>query len=300
MTSSPRVVTSVRELREVWPDLVDSVIIELDLRTEDLDWDMARLDRCVLIDCLLAPEDVERIVRRGAGMLGGFDDLPFDVLRTELYTFDELASVHQSSTLDTRMGAWFTSSSPAALRDTVVRALHDATIEVALARFVRGRRIVGVMGGHAVERGAPGYCSAVSLGRELARAGFVVATGGGPGVMEAANLGAWFAPSDDDALEAALEELTRAPSYASDPRRVRGMCPRHPAAMAEPKREPRRTDLGVPARAHNRFRDAASRSTSRTVSARTVCWRSRARAWCTRRVARAPSRRSSPTARRTA
>ena len=241
MTSSPRVVTSVRELREVWPDLADSVLIGLDLRTEDLDWAAARLDRCVLIDCLLAPNDSERIVGRGAGVLGGFDDLPFDVVRTELYTFDELASVHESSTLDTRMGSWFTSSSPAVLGDTVVRALHDATIEVALARFVRGRRIVGVMGGHAVERGAPGYCSAVFLGRELARAGFVVATGGGPGVMEAANLGAWFAPFDDDALDAALEELTRAPSYASDPRAY------EECALSIRRRWPSRGEsLGVP------------------------------------------------------
>lgn len=218
MAVSSRVVTSVRELGEVWPDLVDTALVGLDLRNEDLDWDAARLDRCVLIDCLLAPGDSERVVRRGAGMRVGFDDLPFDVFRTALYTFDELASAHESSTLDTRMGSWFMSSSPAVLRDAVVLALHDATIEVALTRFVRGRRIVGMMGGHAVERGAPGYCSAVFLGRELARAGFVVATGGGPGVMEAANLGAWFAPFDDAALDAALEELARAPSYATDPR----------------------------------------------------------------------------------
>jgi predicted Rossmann-fold nucleotide-binding protein len=172
--STPRVVTSVAELRAVWPD--------------------------------------------------GLGDVPFDVLRDELYTYDELTSVDLSNpdragaTLDARMGAWFTASSPSVLRDTVIRSLHDATIEVALARFVRGRRIVGVMGGHAVERGAPAYRSAAILGRELARAGLVVATGGGPGVMEAANLGAWFAPFDDAGLETALETLARAPSYARDAR----------------------------------------------------------------------------------
>jgi predicted Rossmann-fold nucleotide-binding protein len=78
------------------------------------------------------------------------------------------------------------------------------------------------MGGHAVERGAADYRASSLLGRQLARAGFVVATGGGPGVMEAANLGAWFAPFDDAALDAALEELARAPSYATDPRAYEG------------------------------------------------------------------------------
>jgi predicted Rossmann-fold nucleotide-binding protein len=149
----------------------------------------------------------------------GFDDVPFAVLRDDLYTFDELTSTDASNTtLDVRMGAWFTASSPEVLRDVVVRALHDATIDVALARFVRGRRIIGVMGGHAVERRAPGYRTSALLGRELARAGFVVATGGGPGLMEAANLGAWFAPFDDSALDAALGELARSPSYATDAR----------------------------------------------------------------------------------
>jgi predicted Rossmann-fold nucleotide-binding protein len=72
------------------------------------------------------------------------------------------------------------------------------------------------MGGHADARGSDRYVAVARLGRALSRAGFHVATGGGPGLMEAANLGAWFAPVPDGALDAALELLDAAPSYERD------------------------------------------------------------------------------------
>jgi len=93
-------------------------------------------------------------------------------------------------------------------------------IDGALQRFIRtvGAPIVGVMGSHAVGRDDPNYREVAQLGRLLTRAGFVVATGGGPGLMEAANLGAWLAHAPDDALEAAIDMLTLAPRYEHDER----------------------------------------------------------------------------------
>jgi predicted Rossmann-fold nucleotide-binding protein len=72
------------------------------------------------------------------------------------------------------------------------------------------------MGGHADARGSDRYVAVARLGRALSRAGFHVATGGGPGLMEAANLGAWFAPAPVGDLDAALELLDAAPSYEHD------------------------------------------------------------------------------------
>jgi uncharacterized protein (TIGR00730 family) len=49
---------------------------------------------------------------------------------------------------------------------------------------------VSVFGSSRVEPGHPHYDLGREVGRELARAGYSVITGGGPGLMEAANLGA--------------------------------------------------------------------------------------------------------------
>ena len=76
-----------------------------------------------------------------------------------------------------------------------------------------GRQLVGVMGGHAQQRGEPAYAEAVRLGNGLAQHA-TVATGGGPGAMEAANLGAWLADPAD--VVPALEVLARHPSFRPD------------------------------------------------------------------------------------
>ncbi len=99
------------------------------------------------------------------------------------------------------------------MADGVVRALHDGHIEQALDEALAGRCMVGVMGGHAVTRGSEDYAAAARLGRGLARAGFTVGTGGGPGAMEAANAGSYLAGAPDEALDEALQLLAEVPSF---------------------------------------------------------------------------------------
>jgi predicted Rossmann-fold nucleotide-binding protein len=215
------VVATLEGFRAAWPDLCDTSVIGVDLRREQLDWSEAQLDRAMFLGCQLPDGAAEQLVARDVGVLSALDDLPFAPYRNELYDYDELAAVSDASptvTFDMRVASWFESSTTS-VRDALIRAVHDATIDAAVARFVVGRRVVGVMGGHALARDAVFYRTAAVIGRALTRAGFTIATGGGPGVMEAANFGAWMAPFADDALDDALQMLADAPSYEADPDR---------------------------------------------------------------------------------
>ena len=166
-----------------------------------------------------APDGLRRhLLDHGAVVFTEPDGLPVPVHRSFLYTAEELyagLADGYAATPDCRAYAW--SRDTRLAHDayaTLLRAVHDDAVTDALDEWLAGHRVVGVMGGHAARRGGPAYAESARLGRGLAEAGFVVATGGGPGAMEAANLGA-SAPSGT-ALDDALARLAAVPSYAPD------------------------------------------------------------------------------------
>ena len=136
---------------------------------------------------------------------------PVDPERSTLYTADELYdTTSYADSLDARAYAW---SRERHTRETArVRALHDFAIDEALDAWINGRHLVGVMGGHDVQRGEPTYAAAARLGHALAQSS-VVTTGGGPGAMEAANLGAWMASYDVAEVDAAAARLAAVPGF---------------------------------------------------------------------------------------
>lgn len=171
----------------------------------------------LFLGCTFAEGMEDEARRRGAVVFPALPGVPVDTYRTRLYSpeelYDGLDGVGYDATMDARAYAW--SRQPADPDLALARALHDHAIDQALIEWVDDRHIVGVMGGHSLDRGSPGHRDAVELGQSLGRR-FTVATGGGPGAMEAANLGAWLAPYDDSAIDQALDLLTRVPSFRPD------------------------------------------------------------------------------------
>ena len=153
---------------------------------------------------------------RGALLFPSVPDVPVDAYRAHLYTpaelYDGLATGDYADTLDARVHAW-SRDTGSDLYALLAQSLHDFSVDDALDQLVDGRRLVGVMGGHALERGTDGYTEAARLGRSLTASGLTVATGGGPGAMEAANLGAYLSGHGDDVMTEALDVLAAVPTY---------------------------------------------------------------------------------------
>ena len=159
----------------------------------------------------------ELLLVRGAILFPGVADAPVDPWRGLYFPSDLYAGLEggYAATPDARAYAWFVD---ARLRTdaycTLVRAIHDDSVTDELDEFVQGRSVVGIMGGHALQRDSPAYAAAAGLGHALAEEGHLVATGGGPGAMEAANLGALCRSTA--AVEEAVGRIVGVPGFRPD------------------------------------------------------------------------------------
>ncbi len=170
-----------------------------------------RVAGATFLGCGFAPGDEDLVEQAGALVLPSLTIAPVDAYRSRLYSAEELydATPYQLS-LDARAYAW--SQTPGRADDALARSLHDHAIDEALAAWTRGKHLVGVMGGHAFDRGEAEYADAARLGQALG-ASYVVATGGGPGAMEAANLGCALAGAPASAVEEAVAALAEVPAF---------------------------------------------------------------------------------------
>ncbi|SCL38285.1 Predicted Rossmann fold nucleotide-binding protein [Micromonospora pallida] len=186
----------------------------------------------LFVGCRFASRDVGAdLVRRGANVVPPFSGLPYPTQPAHLYTPEDLAGGFAeggfAGMYDTRVYEHFRSHGGALpdVREALGQRLHDHGVDNALADATRAwlathgpQSVVGVMGGHAVPRGSVPYRMAAMLGWELARADRLVVTGGGPGVMEAANLGAYLASHPAEALATAIDLLAVAPDFTDHDR----------------------------------------------------------------------------------
>ncbi len=148
------------------------------------------------------------------------DDIPIPL---HLYTVEQLLGawtvdkpLSYAASLDART---FSAAVRVGLRTPISggiarqRALHDHGITRALDAAIVDRPVVAFMGGHALERGSASYVLVAQIASRLASLNLLVVTGGGPGAMEAAHLGARLAKSPPGDLADAVAILSRQAAF---------------------------------------------------------------------------------------
>lgn len=151
-------------------------------------------------------------------MRASFPLLPF---RSSLYTPGELfagfdpdvaGSYAETPDFAAYRSIWVTGPHPE--RDVgMLRALHDQCISDARDVLIVDRGVVAIMGGHGMQRDDPAYRIIAETAGSLAGLGYLVATGGGPGAMEASHLGALLARRTPETLHDAIAHLRTAPHF---------------------------------------------------------------------------------------
>lgn len=195
----------------------------LDLRGRTAQLEAMQAQGGIFLGCTFDAGVEESLRSRGALIFPKLEAVPFNPYRGRLYTPQELyegiTESRYEDTPDARVYQWSIRPGQRHRLDaTLAAALHDHSIGDALDELTRselcaGRTMVGVMGGHAAHRGSAVFEEAALLGRLLARDGRVVATGGGPGTMEAANLGAYLSDAPEQDFRRALDDLAAVPGF---------------------------------------------------------------------------------------
>lgn len=190
----------------------------IDFTKVDINWKALDVSRATFLGCKLTDSDQLLLLSQGAMIFPNTEKLPYKPYRAKLYTYQELNSpspLDPARTIDLDIYEHFAQDrfSPS-INEALFQRIHDHAIDDALRDFLRPRahntyeaRCVGIMGGHGTLRSDPMYREVAHTAQLLAQAGYMVVSGGGPGTMEAANLGAYMARYSASDLDRAIDAI---------------------------------------------------------------------------------------------
>ncbi len=219
-------IESITQLIEYQHSLSNKAIQGLDLRVLYIDWNKVNLEETIFLGCTFASlEDECTARRRGAYIFPQLEGLPYNPYRSKLYTWQELMQGYNPKddhSLDFQIYDHFVCNGRynPNIREALGQRIHDHAIDDALRDFLQfdkegmsQKRGVGFMGGHSIPRTDAYYAKVAHTAQLLARERYLVISGGGPGIMEAANLGAYMAEYSCQELDNAIHILASAPTY---------------------------------------------------------------------------------------
>ncbi len=221
---------ALRAFVEEHGHLRNAVVQGLDLQRDglhDVLMSVSAEDACFL-GCRLDDALDQHIRQTGGTVFPAFVGVPFNAYRADLYTPEELMAGYErgnrasfSETTDGQIYRYYKArkspDQPTPVMDALAFRIHDHAVDDALHDVLHengaAKKVVGIMGGHQMRRDADAFLRVARIARQLTRRGYFVATGGGPGAMEAANLGAYLSDQPAEALVEAVTTLASQSHY---------------------------------------------------------------------------------------
>jgi predicted Rossmann-fold nucleotide-binding protein len=219
-----REIKTIEELKSLPSDFSDITFVNIDLTNAGITWKDCSFDNTLFLGCAFSEEDEIVIRKKGGVIYPVIEGLPYNPYRKGLYTWQELMegySFGNDRSADLKIYRHFSGSrNRPEIIEALAQRIHDHAVDESLRELIEvkndgmtGKKCVGIMGGHSVLRTDPFYEKAALTAYHLASGGFFVTSGGGPGIMEAANLGAYMSHYKEEDLHAAISILKDAPSY---------------------------------------------------------------------------------------
>ena len=177
----------------------------------------------LFLSCKLCRDSSHAIVKGGGVIIPDSPSLSFPAHQKELYSVEALFAGYKGGLIKDYRQSYDYKIYREFMRDGkldtplhvgMFRYLHDHSITDALYNAIRGKKVVAIMGGHGMERRDAFYSKIARLSRGLTRAGYLMVSGGGPGAMEAAHLGAYFAGREDSDMTEAIAQISVRPKRA--------------------------------------------------------------------------------------
>ncbi len=181
------------------------------------------------LGCSLSEKVESHIRSTGGTIFPDFKGLPFNAYRSSLYTVSELMKGYEcgnrlslESTVDGRIYAYFqkhrSNHRPIPIIPALSFRIHDHAVDNALFNLLypndaEPHKVLAVMGGHKMRRDDETYLAVATIASRLAKMGYLVTSGGGPGAMEATNLGGYFCEKSEQVLEKIVVTLSDEPLY---------------------------------------------------------------------------------------
>lgn len=214
-------ISSFEKLLKNGHSLRNCTLQALDFTKFQLNWDNFEIDNTLFLGCELNLDEEVVLRRKGANIYQAPDNLPYNPFRTELYRWQELVLQQEGKSKDLHIYDHFsTKRYNPTINEALWQRIHDHAMDNALRQLLEfdengmtQRKCVAFMGGHSVKRTDPYFRKTVETAKLLGENGYFIASGGGPGIMEAANLGAYLAGMPHEAINEALTLLEVAPMY---------------------------------------------------------------------------------------